>query len=203
MLLERLNNPAWLKIPPPCASVPSPPEPPEPAIKPPPRMPVPPVPCRPRAPLLPTAMLFATTTEVSVTWPPEFKSPPPSSAWPPWIVNPEICTRPLRTWKTRSNELPSIMVELARLPLIVTFPLISRSPVAALSSLAPAIVNLIVPFGSRIVSEFGLELAASIADRNEIWPDASFPVLRFTVTESSSVLTLNVERTRRVSSDSP
>ena len=95
------------------------------------------------------------------------------------------------------------MVELARLPLIVTFPLISRSPVAALSSLAPAIVNLIVPFGSRIVSAFGLELAASMADRNEIWPDASFPVLRFTATVSSRVLTLNVERTRRVSSASP
>ena len=43
------------------------------------------------------AALFATTTEVSVTWPPEFKSPPPSSAWPCWIVNPEICTRPLKT----------------------------------------------------------------------------------------------------------
>ena len=91
------------------------------------------------------------------------------------------------------------MVELARLPLIVTFPLISRSPVAALSSLGPTIVSLIVPAGSRIVSEFGLELAASMADRSEIWPDASFPVLRFTATVSSNVLTLKVERTRRAS----
>ena len=90
-----------------------------------------------RAPLLPTAMLFATTTEVSVTWPPEFNSPPPSLAWPCWIVTPEICTFPLRTWNTRSRELPSMMVELALLPLIVTLPLISRSPVAALSSLTP------------------------------------------------------------------
>src|SRR5271167_2592393 len=91
------------------------------------------------------------------------------------------------------------MVEVDLLPLIVTFPLISRSPVAALSSLAPAIVNLIVPFGRRIVSEFGLELVASMADRKEIWPEASLPVLRFTATVSSSVLTLKVERTNRTS----
>ena len=95
------------------------------------------------------------------------------------------------------------MLELARLPLIVTFPLISRSPVAASSSLAPTIVNWIVPFGSRIVSEFGLELAASIADRKEIWPDASFPVFKFTASVSSSVLTLKVERTRRSLQRSP
>ena len=36
----------------------------------------------PFAPLTPTARLFATTTEVSVTWPPEFRSPPPSAARP-------------------------------------------------------------------------------------------------------------------------
>ena len=56
---------------------------------------------------------------------------------PCWIVNPEIDTFPESTWKTRSRALPSMMVLDEPLPVIVTSPLMSRSPVAELSSLAP------------------------------------------------------------------
>ena len=56
--------------------------------------------------------------------------------------------------------------------------------------------------GTMMVSAFGLALAAMIADRSEMCPEASLPVLRFTATVSSVVLTLNVESTTRSSSPS-
>ena len=42
------------------------------------------------------------------------------------------------------------------------------------------------PAGTMIVSALGLALAASIAERSEIWPEASLPVFKFTATVSSS-----------------
>ena len=89
------------------------------------------------------------------------------------------------------------------LPWMVRFPLISRSPVALASSFAPGIVNLNVPAGSLIVFEPPRASAAMMAERSEMWPEASLPVWRFTASVSSVVLTRKVERTRRVSSSSP
>ena len=58
------------------------------------------------------------------------------------------------------------------------------------------------PAGKSIVSDLGLASAAMIAERSEIFPEASFPVLRFTATVSANVFTLNVESTTRSSSPS-
>ena len=88
------------------------------------------------------------------------------------------------------------------LPLIVRLAEMSRSPLALPSPPVGGIVSVNVPAGSTIVSELGLALAAMMADRNEMWPEASLPVLRFTATVSSVVLTWNVERTTRPSSPS-
>ena len=66
-------DPAALSMPPPYASAPLPPSPPGLPL-------TPDIPSAPLAPLAPYAVLFSTCTAVSVTVPPEFKSPPPS----PW-----------------------------------------------------------------------------------------------------------------------
>ena len=84
------------------------------------------------------------------------------------------------------------------LPLMLRLRLMSRSPVASLSSSAPGIVSTNIPQGRTIILERPRALAATIAERSEMWPEASFPVFRFTATVSKVVLTLNVERTRRV-----
>ena len=47
-----------------------------------------------------------------------------------------------------------------------------------------------------------LPSAAMIADRSEMWPVASWPVVRFFATVSENVLTLKVESTTRPSSPS-
>ena len=65
----------------------------------------------------------------------------------------------------------------------------SRSPVAALSSPLPAIDSVIVPCGKMILSALGFALAASIADRSEICPEASLPVFKLTATVSSRLFT--------------
>ncbi len=50
------------------------------------------------------------------------------------------------------------------------------------------IVSKNVPLGTMMVSELCLALAAMIAERSEICPEASFPFCRFTATVSSVVL---------------
>ena len=92
-----------------------------------------------------------------------------------------------------------MMVAAELAPLIVRLSLISRSPVALLSSLAPAIVSVKVPAGSLIVLFLPLASAAMIADRSEMCPVESWPVLKFVATESTVVLTINVAGARRVS----
>ena len=92
--------------------------------------------------------------------------------------------------------LPSTTVRLDPLPLMVRLRVMSRSPVALASSFAPAIVNLIVPAGRLIVFEPPRASAAMMAERSEMWPEASLPVLRFAATVSSVVLTTKVERTK-------
>ena len=131
-----------LKIPPPRASPPTPPAVPG----------FPPVPFTPSVPFVPAATLFATCTEVSVSLAPAWlRIPPPEpAARPPWMVNFEIETFPPSTSKTRSRLFPSTIVP-APLPLMVRFRVMSRSPVAAASSPAPAIVSLNVPLGKTIV----------------------------------------------------
>ena len=60
---------------------------------------------------------------------------------------------------------------------MVTLRVMSRSPVAAASSPAPAIVSLKVPPGRMIVFEPPRALAAWMAERREICPLASLPLL--------------------------
>ena len=125
--------------------------------------------------------LSTTCTEESVTLPPEMRIPPPSPlvAFPCSIATPEIVTLPLEIWNTRSRLFPLMIVVPAPLPLIVRLLLMSSSP----------IVSVNVPAGRMIVSALGLALAASIAERREIWPAASWPVFMFTATVSSRVFT--------------
>ena len=87
-------------------------------------------------------------------------------------------------------------------PWIVTLALMSSSPAVPLSSLAPAIVSVKVPAGRMILLVPPCASAAMMADRSEMWPLASLPVLRFTATVSSSVLTWNVVGVTRSSSPS-
>ena len=94
------------------------------------------------------------------------------------------------------------MVRVGPAPLMVRLPAMSRSPLAAWSSPAPAIVKVIVPGGRMIRFRPPLASAAMMADRSEMWPDASLPFLRSTATVSSSVLTRKVERATRGSSTS-
>jgi hypothetical protein len=68
---------------------------------------------------------------------------------------------------TRSSAPPSMIVVAEPAPLIVRSPLMSRSPVAALFSFAPAIVRVYVPAGSVMMSAPALALAAMIASRSE------------------------------------
>ena len=103
---------------------------------------------------------------------------------------------------TRSRLLPSMMVLPAPRPAMLTLPLMSRSPAAPASSPAPAIVSVNVPAGTMILSEPPCALAAMIAERSEIWPEASLPDARLAATVSSVVLTRNVESTTRSSSHS-
>ena len=93
-------------------------------------------------------------------------------------------------------------VPVALAPLIVIFPLRSRSPVALASSLAPGIVSVNVPAGTMIELEPPWASAAMMADRSEIWPDESLPFCRLTATVSRVVLTRNVESCSRCSSAS-
>src|SRR3990172_48807 len=99
--------------------------------------------------------------------------PPPSPPLPFWMVTPEMLPAPPDlTWNTRSRPPPSMMVVVAPAPLMVRPPealppAMSRSPVAARSSLAPAIVRVYVPAGRVMVSASGLALAAMIASRSE------------------------------------
>src|SRR3954465_15849598 len=62
---------------------------------------------------------------------------------------------------------PSTIVVAAPPPLIVTLSVTSRSPVAAASSPAPAIVSVYVPAGSVMTSAPALPFAATIASRSE------------------------------------
>ena len=192
-----VSEPAALKIAPPSPTVPALPAPPAPPVC------EPAAPFAPVAPFLPTATLSKSCTDVSVTAPPEFRIPPPSpTARPCSITTFEIATLPPRISKTRSRLLPLMIVWPLVLPLIVTFAEMLRSPLELPSPPVGGMVSVNVPAGSTIVSDLGLASAAMIADRSEMFPEASFPLLRFTATVSENVLTLNVESTTRSSSPS-
>ena len=91
-----------------------------------------------KEPAAPAATLFATTTELSVNWPPSLRIPPPSPVTRPcWIVTPVIDTLPPRTSMTRSVRLPSMIVRPAPCPWIVTLALMSSSPAVPLFALLP------------------------------------------------------------------
>ena len=94
------------------------------------------------APFLPTARFPTTATDESETRPPLFKMPPPVFASPCRMVTPDMFTFPLRTSMTRSRLLPSMIVPREPEPLMVRLLVMSRSPVALASSLAPAIVSV-------------------------------------------------------------
>jgi hypothetical protein len=67
---------------------------------------------------------------------------------------------------TRSIRPASMIVDVVPAPLMVTGPVMSRSPVAAASSPAPATVSVNVPAGSVMTSAPASALAALIASRS-------------------------------------
>ena len=82
---------------------------------------------------------------VIVSMPPSLRMPPPPETvvFPPVIMTSWMVTvAPLSTWRMRSNPLASIVVVAAPDPLIVMLPVMSRSPVVALSSLPPGSLKM-------------------------------------------------------------
>ena len=100
---------------------------------------------------------------------PALAMPPPlPSTRPPVTVTSAISVvTPEATSNTRSIPEPSISVCLAPAPWIVTLFVRSRSPVAAASSAAPAIVSRNRPAGMAIVSPPRPAFAALTASRSE------------------------------------
>ena len=123
---------------------------------------IPPPPRRPE--LVSTRALLRVSTAV-------FQMPPakvPRPENPFRTVSPWIVTFPAvsKMSKIRSLFWPSMMVDVAPAPLIVTAPVMSRSPVAAASSLGPVRVRLYVPAGTVMTSEPASALAALMASRS-------------------------------------
>ncbi len=117
-----------------------------------------------------SAVLLVTLLSVSVRLP-TLKMPPPGAApaLPLVMVTPESTSvAKLCTWNTRSIPPPLMVVKAAPAPVIVTLlkTVMSRSPVAAASSPAPAMVSVKVPAGSAIVSSPGSAFASWMAARS-------------------------------------
>jgi hypothetical protein len=124
----------------------------------------------------------------------EFQMPPasvPAPEKPLRTVRPWIVTFPavLKMSKTRSRRPASTIVDVAPAPVIVTGPVMSRSPVAAASSPAPATVSVNVPAGTVMVSAPESAFAALIASRS-VQPPAV--VAHTPSVPSAVVLTTNV-----------
>jgi hypothetical protein len=146
---------------------------------------IPPPPSRPT--------LFSTRAWLSVSVA-SFKMPPakvPAPEKPLRTVNPWIVTFPAvsRMSKIRSFCPPSMIVAVAPAPVIVTGPVMSRSPVAAASSPAPITVRLKVPAGTVIASAPELAFAARTASRSVHPPVA---VVQTPSVPSAVVLTTKV-----------
>jgi hypothetical protein len=110
----------------------------------------------------------------------------PLRAVTPWIVTLPAVSK---MSNTRSIRPASMIVDVAPAPLMVTGRVISRSPVAARSSPAPATVSVYVPAGSVMISAAVVALAALMASRS-VQPPAV--VAHTPSVPSAVVLTTNV-----------
>ena len=98
-------------------------------------------------------------------------NPAPSNANPFRRVRfSRVTVTPGCTWNTRSSEPASMMVVPALTPRMIRFPVISRSPRAALSSNVPPMVNWYRPASSTMTSSPGEALLSMMAARRVVSP---------------------------------